>query len=116
MDTADSLTFSPHVVLPVQFHSPRTLCPEQRLMLAILEDALSLYRKYGKYGRGSGRQWRMVAETEEWLFSDDTSWPFSFVNLCHALDIDVARVRAQIRHRPSPTAGVDVLPLAAAAS
>ena len=83
-------------------------------MLAVLEDALGIYRKYaGVPGR---RRRRLITETEQWLFSDDTGWPFSFVNVCHALGIDVALFRAQ-RRRPTPaTAAFEALPLIAVAS
>jgi hypothetical protein len=67
---------------------------EKRLMLAILEDALGIHRKYArKPGR---RHERLVAETEQWLFSDDTAWPVSFLNVCSALGIDAPSLRAQL--------------------
>lgn len=63
-------------------------------MLAILEDALEIHRKYA---RKPGRTHeRLVAETERWLFSDDTAWPVSFLNVCSALGIDAAWLRAQL--------------------
>jgi hypothetical protein len=79
--------------LPAQFDTARPASPERLLMLAVLEDALSIYRKYACV---SGRKHRrLVAQTEQWLFSDDTDSPFSFVNLCHALGIDVAWLRSR---------------------
>jgi hypothetical protein len=67
---------------------------EKRLMLAILEDAVVIYKKYA---RVPGRRHEcLVAETERWLFSDDTAWPFSFVNVCSALEFDVASIRERL--------------------
>jgi hypothetical protein len=31
---------------------------------------------------------RVFREAEEWLWSDETAWPFSFENVCHALEIE----------------------------
>jgi hypothetical protein len=72
--------------------------PEKRLMRAVLEDALGIHRKYAVPGR---RRRRLVDETEEWLFSDDASWPLSFVNVCRTLGVDAARLRAELG-RPVP--------------
>ena len=99
MRAAMSLRFAPQAVLPAQFDIPRTPLPEEQLMLAVLEDALEIHRKYpGLPGR---REQRLLAEVEHWLFSDDTQWPFSFVNVCQTLGIDVAWIRAQLG-RPVP--------------
>ena len=63
-------------------------------MLAILEDALAIHRKYAPTpGR---RRQRLVAETERWLLSDDTAWPLSFLNVCSALGIEATWLRAQL--------------------
>jgi hypothetical protein len=67
-------------------------------MLAVLEDALSIYRKFARLPGRKHR--RLLLETEQWLFSDDTGWPFSFINVCHAIGIDVAWLRS----RAAPTA------------
>ena len=101
-------------VLPVQFHAAPAAGPETRLMFAVLEDAVGIFRKYA---RASGRKRRrLVVETEEWLFSDDISWPFSFVNVCHTLDIDVAWLRRRLRPPAPPTVAVETRPLAAGAA
>src|SRR5262249_27936229 len=101
MQTAEAPRFRVPTVLPVQFHAARAIEPERRLMLAVLDDAIGIYRKYAPV-RGRKRR-VLVRETEEWLFSNDASWPFSFVNLCQALDLDVAWLRAQLR-RPTSAA------------
>jgi hypothetical protein len=92
METLEESLLQPNAVMPVQFHAPRATGPERRLALAVLEDALAIHRKRPR-GR---RQRRLVTETEQWLFSDDRSWPFSCINLCDALGIDVAALRARL--------------------
>jgi hypothetical protein len=40
---------------------------------------------------------RHLVETAQWVTSDDTKWPFSFLNVCEALDIDPLRLRERLR-------------------
>jgi hypothetical protein len=47
-------------------------------------------------GTGTLRARRHLAEVEAWFASDDDVWPFSFVNLCHALDLDASSVRSRL--------------------
>jgi hypothetical protein len=67
--------------------------PEKRLILAVLEDAVSTFQQYIALHKGTFREFRQV---EIWLTSNDTKWAFSFVNICDALDLDVARWRAAL--------------------
>jgi hypothetical protein len=106
MDALPRVRLDPEAVLPAQFHAGPATRPEYRLMLAVLKDALDIHRKYAG---APGRRPRIVAETEDWLFSDDTSWPLAFVNVCHALGIDVDWLRGRLR-----AAGREAPPLAAA--
>jgi hypothetical protein len=65
--------------------------PERRLMLAVLENAvMALERHATSQGRGPTREF---TEAHDWIFSDDASWPFAFVNVCDALDLDPRYVR-----------------------
>jgi hypothetical protein len=101
----------PQTILPVQFHAARAARPERRLLLAVLNDALDTYRKHADLpGR---RHRRLFAETEQWLFSDDVAWPFSFMNLCHALGIDADWLRRRLRSPLGATRGAPVPPTAA---
>jgi hypothetical protein len=85
----------PDTILPGQLDNVSAPCPEWRLMLAVLEDAVAIYRKYA--GMGGRKHRKLLRETEEWLFSDDTSWPFSFVNACQTVGVDVTWLRAHLR-------------------
>ena len=81
-------------ILPEQLQDRRrrTLQPEQRLMAAVLEDALNLRRRGP---RAAGRSARLrYAEVRRWFASNDLQWPCSFVNVCHALGLEPSAVRA----------------------
>jgi len=69
--------------------------PEKRLMLAVMEDAIATFQK-SVYG-ATRRQRRLLRETEEWIDSGDTAWPFSFENICAALDIESTYLRTGLR-------------------
>ena len=72
------------------------------LMCAVLEDALKCFQH--QLLPDSKREQRLAQEAEEWLFADDAGWPFSFVNICSALELNPERVRlglARWRHRAS---------------
>jgi hypothetical protein len=49
---------------------------------------------------GAEDPWRddevLVTEIRDWIFADDPEWPFSFVNACAAVGIDVARLRGEL--------------------
>jgi len=79
--------------------------PEAELMRAVLEDALLCFQKgLAHPGR---RVQRVAREAEEWLFSDDDSWPFSFVSICAVLGLEPAYLRQGLRswrHGRLPTA------------
>jgi hypothetical protein len=73
-----------------------TAAPERRLMSAVLEDALSILLAPRPLGRRDRAQ---RAETERWLLANDFTWPFSFVNVCRALDVDPASLRHDVASR-----------------
>jgi hypothetical protein len=71
--------------------------PIQRLMLAVLGDAIdcllseSLYAAYPSSARG-----RLRAEARRWLFDDAAARPFSFNWVCDGLGISASYLRAGI--------------------
>jgi hypothetical protein len=80
----------------------RELSPEQEMMLACLWDAVSLIQQ--EPTNDDARQ--LKREAERWVLSNDASWPFSFVNLCQALNLDaqcLRRALAKIPKSPSLT-------------
>lgn len=88
-------TLEADLIVPSQFFDrikvENSAQPEKRLMLAVMEDAISTFQKSV---RGlTRRQRRLLRETEEWIGSADSRWPFSFENICAALDIEPAYLR-----------------------
>ena len=76
------------VLLPEQATPRRALDPERRLMLAVLHEAVLAYLTAGPRSTRES-----MVEVEAWFASDDTTWPYSFGNLCDALGLDRAAVR-----------------------
>lgn len=73
------------------FHSRSLAAPEVKLIAAVLDDAISCFKKYAT--AKECREQRLFRETEEWLFGEDPSWPFSFENLCEFLEINPSYLR-----------------------
>jgi hypothetical protein len=85
-------------VLPEQFFSlPRAHSnqPEAALMRAVLEEALSCFQ-YQFYLRHA-KALQLARDAELWFFSQDTSWPFAFVNICSVLQLDPSYIRTGLR-------------------
>ena len=92
---AEREAVTPAAVLPEQFHgSPRQnykVRGEIALMQSVLEDAIDCFQK--QFGAPRFRDYRIAKEAEQWFFTDDYTWPFSFVNICSVLGIDPEYVR-----------------------
>ena len=92
--------FEPDTILPWQMDNARqrrhSLQPERQLMFAVLDDAVNTYCRYLR--DPNPRERRAFAEAEGWFVTDDPTWPFSFVNICQALDLDVSWVRSRLDH------------------
>ena len=88
-------TLPPVVVLPEQFYPSPTPQQTERgevaLMRAVLTDALSCFQKHAFSQRRAGQ--RLYREAKEWIFSDEQRWPFSFVNVCAALNLNPDYIR-----------------------
>jgi len=69
--------------------------PEAALMCAILEDAVESFQN--QFVCATRRAKRLGEEAEEWLFSDDSCWPFSFLSICAALDLSPQYVRQGLK-------------------
>ncbi len=86
------------ILLPSQFYAlrgGRCFSGEQRLMLAILADAINIFQ--GCHCSGQATKSRLFREAEEWIFGSDDRWPFSFVNVCEALGIEPQALRKRLR-------------------
>jgi hypothetical protein len=91
-------------MLPPQMASRSAWTPEQRLMAAVLEEALRcLQGKAYVPGRplaATDRQRRRLPVQQaatRWFASQETAWPFSFENICAALGLDADTLRRRLR-------------------
>jgi hypothetical protein len=85
------------VILPAQFFGAMGgggLCSEQRLMLAVLVDAINILQGWTRMG--SARKRRAFAEAAHWVITSGTNYPFSFDSVCDALGIDSAILRERL--------------------
>ena len=93
-------TLEADLIVPSQYFdrvkAERSSQPEKRLMLAVMEDAISTFQKSVR--GATRRQRRLLRETEEWISASDNNWPFSFENICSALDIEADYLRSGIKH------------------
>ena len=71
--------------------------PEKHLLLAILEDALSCYRK-NVFARTAKKQ-AAFREAEEWILATDDERFLSFESVCGALGIEPSYLRRHLRRR-----------------
>jgi hypothetical protein len=91
--------FAPDIITPEQYADrikPASADrPELRLMVAVMENGIATYLRYALEARipAKRRARRLFGEAKAWVESDDTSWPYSFANLCTALGFDVTGLR-----------------------
>jgi hypothetical protein len=102
--------FEPDALLPAQFYSmfksSQYKEPERRLMVAILEDAVSSLSK--NLRRCNFRQRKQYEEAKHWVTTEEESeWIFSFRTICEVLGIDPSYLRRGLIRRttgnPSPS-------------
>jgi hypothetical protein len=95
--TDDRLTglFQPDTLLPSQFFDRIRRRSEhdgeRRLMIAVLEDAVDVYRKQA--GSREARAQQLFLEAEQWIEDPDRTWLFSFQNICDVLGLDASYLR-----------------------
>jgi hypothetical protein len=83
----------------MQWWPPPQLRPEHRLMRAVLEKALGDLALEGATEPPPLVGYRRPPVLD-WFVSRDRSWPFSFENICDAIDLDPGRVRAVLGTLP----------------
>lgn len=108
--------FQPDVLTPSQFFDRLRRRSEhygeRRLMIAVLEDAIDVFRKRAGARDRRGRQ--LFEEAEAWIEDTDRSWLYAFENVCDVLGIDAEYLRGGLRKlkaRTATTAPVRVIPL-----
>jgi len=74
---------------------------EERLMLAILKDAVDCIERYRDGRRASSRPEYKAALA--WVHTHDHTWLFSFENICVGLDLNSDRLRTALESPPLRT-------------
>ncbi len=91
--------FQPDTILAAQYsqavRARAYLEPEKRLMLAILEDAVSSFQKH-LYARDRKRR-MLFDEAETWILDQGRDSFFAFENVCEILGFDPRYIRAGLR-------------------
>ena len=64
------------------------------LAAGILKQAAADLRRF--YGATSAVERELYLDAYRWLTADDSSWPFSFLNVCHSLDLVPETVREKL--------------------
>jgi hypothetical protein len=106
-----------HIMLPAQYlHRTglRLAEPHKRLMAAVLQTVVDDCRGGSAYRRATGQRAidsRAVRKAVAYVASTDRAWPFSFENLCDALDVDAGSLRRSLDVAPSTDEQIDVLAL-----
>ena len=93
---ADGLALT-DIILPSQYFGAMGgggLCSEQRLMLAVLVDAINILQ--GWHRLGSARKRKAFAEAGQWVNTRGTNYPFSFDSICDSLGIDYEMLRQRL--------------------
>ncbi len=94
---ADPSSPGPVPILPPELSDGvgARLEPVKRLMLAVLEGAVSDFQKYATALSGRGR--RLFADADAWFGSSPADQPLDFENICQALGLDPSFVRAGLQ-------------------
>src|SRR5215510_14623136 len=97
-DVAERL-LSPAPVLPEQFYvcatgSSHPASGVRALLWAMLEDAIVCIQQQAL--TPSRRHQRLAREAEQWIFADNTTWVFSFLNVCAALGLEPDYLRPKL--------------------
>jgi hypothetical protein len=74
-----------------QFFTNGVRLGEERLMLAVLQDAVECFQEHvlAQY------VWekKLFQDAEDWIFDKNTDWPFSFENICETLQLNPDYIR-----------------------
>ena len=95
-EAPDSFTAS-DLILPSQFFElvgRIRFTSEQRLMLAVLADAINIL--HDSRGAFSARKRRLFVDAARWVMARGSNVPFSFDNVCDALEISSAGLRNRL--------------------
>lgn len=78
--------------------------PQRSLLIAVLEQALLvdlpyLHKTVNHKINRDGKQFysnQIGQDAYRWIMTNDHSWPFSFINICHNLELDPQAIRHRV--------------------
>ena len=68
--------------------------PERALAAGVLRQAANDLRRFHESEDAVGRE--MYWDPRSWFLSNDTEWPYSFLNVCHSLGIAPENIRDEV--------------------
>jgi hypothetical protein len=83
---------SPHFVTPPA--EPLPPPPEKGLAIGVLKQAAYDLRRYRTATKAADRE--LYLDAHSWVTAYDSSWPYSFMNVCKLLDLCPEMVRADL--------------------
>ncbi len=83
---------SPHFSLPPT--EAAAAMPEKGLALGVLKQAAHDLRRFRSATRGVRKE--LYVDAYDWVTANDFSWPYSFVNVCKALNVCPEVVRTEL--------------------
>jgi hypothetical protein len=83
---------SGHFVTPPAEPTPPT--PEKGLAIGVLKQAACDLRRYRTAAKAADRE--LYLDAHSWVTAYDSSWPYSFMNVCKLLDLSPEVVRAEL--------------------
>jgi hypothetical protein len=83
---------SAHFVTPPTEPTPPT--PEKGLAVGVLKQAAYDLRRYRSATKAAHRE--LYLDAHSWVTAYDSSWPYSFINVCKLLDLCPEMVRADL--------------------
>ena len=95
----------PDTILPSQFFESvgaQTFSCEQRLMLAVLADAINVL---GSTDSSNLRKRKSFNEASSWVFANGITSPLSFDHVCNALGVDAQGLRRRLSELVSEHGG-----------
>src|SRR5262245_58944203 len=83
---------SAHFVTPLEEQTPPT--PEKGLAVGVLKQAAYDLRRYRTATKPADRE--LYLDAHSWVTAYDSSWPYSFMNVCKLLDLCPELVRVDL--------------------
>lgn len=86
----------PDMIVPEQWARRPRWTPEQKLLHAILMDAIEVLQKHNHLYRLNLRSYHLYKEAYDWVHDDNQTYPFCFVPVCDVLGLNAQAVRAAL--------------------